>query len=72
MPKKETKATSAQTLADLEAVVQKMEEGELSLEEMLAEYAKGILLLKECQSRLTAAEKQMEDLSHELEEMQNA
>lgn len=68
MPKKEAKATFAQTLADLEAVVQKMEEGELSLEEMLAEYAKGVFLLKECQSRLTAAEEQMEALSQELEE----
>ncbi len=71
MTKKDSKKTFAQAMEELEDIVQKMEEGDLSLEEMLEQYAQGILLLKDCKNRLAAAEKQMEKLSTDLEEPGN-
>jgi len=71
MSKKDPKPTFAQAMEELEDIVQKMEDGDLSLEEMLEQYAQGIQLLKECKSRLSAAEKQMEKLSADLEDQEN-
>lgn len=48
-----------QSLAQLEALVTKMEKGELSLEESLKAFEEGISLTRECQARLAAAEQQV-------------
>ena len=43
-------------LADLEALVEEMEQGKLSLEESLKRFEKGIALSSECQQALQNAE----------------
>ena len=45
-----------QSLEELEALVQKMEQGELSLDDSLAAYERGIALFRQCQSVLEQAE----------------
>lgn len=46
-------------LARLEEIVQKMEKGELSLEDSLKLFEEGVKLSKECQSQLSDAEKKV-------------
>jgi exodeoxyribonuclease VII small subunit len=45
-----------QSLEQLEALVEKMEQGQMSLEESLAAYERGIGLYRRCQSALEQAE----------------
>ena len=52
-------------LASLEALVTAMEEGELSLEESLQAFEKGIKLTRECQSALQKAEQKVQMLVSE-------
>ncbi|MBL8503724.1 MAG: exodeoxyribonuclease VII small subunit [Rhodocyclaceae bacterium] len=49
-------------LAELESLVQGMESGKLSLEESLAAYQRGAVLLKHCQGALAAAEQKIQVL----------
>lgn len=49
-------------LAQLEALVARMEDGTLPLEESLAAYQKGVELARICQKRLDAAEQQVKVL----------
>ncbi|MBA3904024.1 MAG: exodeoxyribonuclease VII small subunit [Rhodocyclaceae bacterium] len=49
-------------LAELEAIVQGMEAGKLSLEESLAAYQRGAGLLKFCQNALAVAEQKIQVL----------
>jgi len=51
--------------AELEAVVQRLEEGELSLEESIALYERGQALARLCQERLDQAELRVEQLEVE-------
>ena len=44
-------------LADLEAIVQKLENGDVALEEAIAEFQKGMQLSKDLQKTLDQAEK---------------
>ena len=44
-------------LADLEVIVQKLENGDVALEEAIAEFQKGMKLSKELQASLDKAEK---------------
>lgn len=46
-------------LAELESIVQGMEAGKLSLEESLAAYQRGAVLLRQCQGALAAAEQKI-------------
>lgn len=50
------------SLAALEALVEEMEDGELSLEASLAAFEKGIKLTRECQKALEAAEQKVQVL----------
>ena len=50
------------SLAALEALVEEMEEGELSLEDSLAAFEKGIKLTRECQQALKSAEQKVQVL----------
>jgi len=54
-----------QALNELEALVSKMEAGDLSLEESLAAFEQGVKLTRECQSRLAAAEQRVQLLVEE-------
>lgn len=49
-------------LAELESIVQGMESGKLSLEDSLAAYQRGAMLLKHCQGALAAAEQKIQSL----------
>ena len=46
-----------ENLADLEVIVQKLENGDVALEEAIAEFRKGMKLSKELQASLDKAEK---------------
>ena len=46
-----------ENLADLEVIVQKLENGDVALEEAIAEFQKGMKLSKELQASLVKAEK---------------
>ena len=48
--------TFERALEELEALVARMEDGKLPLEESLAAYQRGAELIKFCESRLTAAQ----------------
>ena len=52
-------------LDELENLVTAMEEGELSLEESLAAFEKGIKLTRECQTALQKAEQKVQVLLNE-------
>ena len=48
--------TFEQALAELEALVARMEDGKLPLEESLAAYQRGAELIRHCESKLTDAQ----------------
>ena len=50
-------------IAELEATVKKLEDGDLSLEQSLALYERGVTLSKFCHARLEDAERRIEILS---------
>ena len=53
-------------IAELEALVAKMESGELSLEESLLAFEKGVGLARRCQRSLTQAEVRVKKLMKEM------
>ena len=64
MAKKETtKPDFEKSLRELEALVQKMESGELSLEESLQEFERGVQLTRQCQAALSVAEQRVKLLA---------
>ncbi len=80
MPKKKTEpgsdddlaeVTFETALAELESLVEKMETGELNLEESLAAFERGVKLTRHCQAALKAAELKVKVLteSGELEDL---
>ncbi len=69
-PKAEAPAAAApasfeEALAELEALVARMEDGELPLEESLKAYRRGAELLQFCQARLKDAQQQVKVLDGE-------
>lgn len=50
-------------LKALEVVVERLERGDLSLDETLSEYENGVKLYKQCNSLLEAAEKKIQILT---------
>ena len=65
MTKKQTKFDIEMALQELEALVSSMEDGELSLEESLQAFEKGIKLTRECQTALKNAEQKVQVLLNE-------
>jgi exodeoxyribonuclease VII small subunit len=65
MPRKKQPLDFEQSLASLESIVSRMEQGDLSLEESLAAFEEGIKLTRECQSILDNAEQKVQVLSIE-------
>ncbi len=51
-----------QSLSQLETLVEEMEQGDLSLEEALSRFEKGINLTSECQQALQSAELKVQEL----------
>lgn len=74
MPRHTSAATEANTpatpsspsyedaLAELERLVQRMEDGQMPLDQMLSSYQRGAELLNLCRSRLAAVEEQVKVL----------
>ena len=63
MTTKKAKAVDfEQALAELEAVVERLEHGELPLEEALRQFERGIELTRGCQASLRQAEQRVEIL----------
>jgi exodeoxyribonuclease VII small subunit len=62
MPKRTTGFLFEQTLAELEAVVERLESGELSLEQSLKHFERGIALTRACQKSLAEAEQRVKVL----------
>ena len=56
------------SLNKLESIVQKLEEGELSLDQSIKEFESGIELYKECKDFLGEAEKKIQVLTDSLKE----
>ena len=56
MPPKKKTIDFEQSLNTLEGLVNRMEQGDMTLEESLQAFENGIALTRECQARLAAAE----------------
>ena len=63
MAAKKTKPDFEASLAQLENIVTSMESGDLSLEDALGAFEKGIKLTRECQQALEAAEQKIQILT---------
>ena len=59
MTKKREPIDFEHSLKDLEAVVERMEAGELSLEESLKDFERGVALTRNCQKALVDAEQKV-------------
>lgn len=60
MPKKNHEKKFEEALRELESVVERLEGGELSLEDSLAAFEEGVKLVKYCNQKLTDVEKKIE------------
>ena len=54
--------TFEQALADLERIVHELEDGKIGLEDSLARYEQGVVLLKQCYGQLRKAEQRIQEL----------
>ena len=54
-----------QALEELEAVIDRIETGEVGLEESLAQYESGMAMVKRCRSILDRTEKRIAELTHD-------
>ena len=66
MSEKPPEPTFEDALAELEKIVERMESGELSLEQALATHKRGLELARLCQQRLEAAREQVKVLEGEV------
>ncbi|MCP3751826.1 exodeoxyribonuclease VII small subunit [Pseudomonas sp. SBB6] len=62
MARKKASIDFEQSLADLQALVERLENGELSLEDSLTAFEQGISLTRDCQSALAQAEQKVQVL----------
>ena len=62
MARKKAAADFEHSLADLQALVERLENGELSLEDSLSAFEQGIRLTRDCQAALTQAEQKVQML----------
>lgn len=60
MARKKTTPDFEHSLAELQTLVERLENGELSLEDSLSTFEQGIRLSRECQSALTQAEQKVQ------------
>ncbi len=62
MPRKSTKLNFESSIKELESLVEQMESGDITLEESLQYFERGIELTRNCQQLLSAAEQKVEIL----------
>ena len=65
MPQKKKEFDFEKSILELEQLVEKMEDGDLSLEESLKHFERGISLTRACQKALTEAEQKVQLLLSE-------
>ncbi|WP_237055542.1 exodeoxyribonuclease VII small subunit [Microbulbifer sediminum] len=65
MAAKEKPATFEQALGELEQLVERLEAGDLPLEDALADFERGVKLTRECQQKLASAEQKVKVLMEE-------
>ena len=70
MPRKPNKKNEAEApfenlMEQIEGLVDRLEEGELSLEESLTHYEKGVALVRQAQTRLDQFDQRLEQLTEE-------
>lgn len=58
-----TSVSFEQSMSDLESIVLQLEKGELSLEQALSQFEKGIQLARTCQELLVQAEQKIAQLN---------
>ena len=61
-PKEEPRLDFEAAMKDLEALVDRLEQGDLPLEESLAAFERGVMLTRNCQTALKGAEQKVEIL----------
>lgn len=57
-----------EALEQLEAIIERIEQGKVGLEVALAEYERGVALVRRCRDILTSAEQRVEELSRKMVE----
>ncbi|HIC47862.1 MAG TPA: exodeoxyribonuclease VII small subunit [Methylophaga aminisulfidivorans] len=62
MAAKQKKLDYEAAVKELEALVERLEQGDISLEESLKLYERGVLLTRDCQESLQAAEQKVQML----------
>lgn len=62
-----SKLSFEQAIKKLTDIVSKIEQGQISLEQSLAQYEQGMELIKHCRAILQKAEKKIEEISKEEE-----
>ena len=62
MARKKASLDFEQSLADLQTLVERLENGELSLEDSLSAFEQGIRLTRDCQGALAQAEQKVQVL----------
>jgi exodeoxyribonuclease VII small subunit len=62
MARKKASVDFEQSLTDLQTLVERLENGELSLEDSLTAFEQGIRLTRECQDALVQAEQKVQTL----------
>lgn len=62
MARKKTAADFEQSLGSLQALVERLESADLSLEESLSAFEQGVTLTRECQQALAQAEQKVQQL----------
>ena len=62
MARKKTAVDFEQSLGALQTLVERLESGDLSLEESLSAFEQGVALTRECQQALTHAEQKVSQL----------
>ncbi len=72
MARKKVAVDFEQSLADLQQLVERLEGGELSLEDSLTAFEQGIRLTRDCQSALAQAEQKVQVLLERDGELEEA
>ena len=60
-----SKLSFEQAIKELGGIVQKIEQGEIALQDSLSQYERGMALIKHCRAILQKAEKRIEKISEE-------
>lgn len=66
-PKSSDALSFDDALAQIEAIIERIEAGEVGLEQSLSEYERGVGLINHCRAKLDGARRQVEDLTRKLQ-----